>query len=148
MITQSNPPGVPPGLRPAAITSATGSNPAANAEISQTVPAGKYWQLLAVTVTLAQGITQTPQPVLLIDDGTNVLFQSFGASSAQNSSVTTVYTWAPGLTLTAGGAATVATAPLPSGLVLGPGYKVRTSTLGIGANTDYAAPQLFYVQYG
>ena len=143
----NNPSAVPTLLRPT-FTSTTGTNPAANAEISQTVPAGKFWLLMSVSVSLVQGITQTPQPVLIVDDGTNVLFESFGASSAQNSSITTQYTWAPNLPLTAGGAATVCTAPLPVSLVLGPGYRVRTSTLGIGANTDYGAPQLLYVQYG
>jgi hypothetical protein len=54
----------------------TGTDPAANAEISETVPAGKWWQLLAVSVVLVQGITQTPQPMLTLDDGTNVFYAS------------------------------------------------------------------------
>src|SRR6266542_656722 len=70
-----------------------GTDPAANTEFSVTVTAGKYWALYAVSVNLVQGATQTPQPTLIIDDGTNVLFQGFGASSAQNASVTTQYTW-------------------------------------------------------
>lgn len=118
----------------------TGSNPAANAEVSETVPADTEWELLAVAVSLVQGATQTPQPVLIIDDGTNVLFESFGASSAQSAGVTTQYSWAPNLPLTAGAAATVVTAPLPAGMRLPSGSRIRTSTLGIGANTDYAAP--------
>jgi hypothetical protein len=141
-----NPPGVPALLK-ATLTRADGSNPAANAEFSATVPAGQYWLLMSVTVSLVQGATQTPQPTLIVDDGTTTIFQGFGASSAQNSAVTTQYTWAPGNTLTAGAAATIATAPLPAGLVLGPGYRVRSSTLGIGANSDYGAPGLLYVKF-
>jgi hypothetical protein len=141
-----NPSGVPALLRQT-LTRADGTNPAANAEFSVTVPTGQYWLLMAVTVSLAQGATQTPQPTLIIDDGTTTIFQGFGASSAQSSAVTTQYNWAPGNTLTAGAAATVVTAPLPSGLVLGPGYRIRSSTLGIGANTDYGAPGLFYVKF-
>ena len=125
----------------------TGSNPAANNEFSITCPTqvtgstpAKYWVLYSVSVSLAQGATQTPQPTLIIDDGTTTVYQSFGASSAQNSAVTAQYTWAPGLPLSAAGAATIITAPLPWGLILGPGYRIRSSTLGIGANTDYAAP--------
>jgi hypothetical protein len=34
-------------------------------------------------------------------------------------------------------------APLPAGLVLLPGYTIGTSTIGIGANSDYAAPKLY-----
>jgi hypothetical protein len=128
--------------------SVLGTDPAAGAEFTVTVPAGKYWHLVAVTVSLAQGITQTPQPTLIIDDATNVLFQGFGASSAQNASVTTQYTWAPNAPLTAGGAATVATAPLPGGVILAPGWRVRSSTLGIGANSNYGVPSLYVVEYG
>lgn len=124
----------------------TGSDPAANTEFSQTVPTGKYWQLYAVTVSLAQGATQTPQPTLIIDDGTTTLYQSFGGSSAQNASVTAQYTWAPGLSLTAGGAATVITAPLPADLELPAGYRIRSSTTGIGANSNYGAPAFFVVE--
>ncbi len=123
------------------------ADPAANAEFSQVVPAGRWWKLGSVSVSLVQGITQTPQPILVIDDGASVLFESFGASSAQNASVTTQYTWAPNLPLTAGGAATVATAPLPAGLVLKPGYRVRSVTLGLGANSNYGPAQIYVAEY-
>jgi hypothetical protein len=128
-----------------------GTDQAANTEITETVPAGKDWLLLAVSVALVQGITQTPQPILVIDDGTNVLFEGFGASAAQAVSTTCRYTWAPGLTLTACVGATTnvhANAPLPEGLVLGPGYRIKTVTLGIGANTNYGAPTLYLVEVG
>lgn len=125
-----------------------GTNQAANTEITEAVPAGKQWLLLAVSVSLVQGATQTPQPILIVDDGANVIFESFGASTAQNAGVTTQYTWAPDLPQTAGGANTVCTAPLPSGLLLNAGSRIRTSTLGKGANTDYGAPTLHYVEIG
>jgi hypothetical protein len=126
----------------------TGTDPAANAEISESVPTGKWWELLAISVVLVQGITQTPQPMLTIDDGTNVFYASLGASSAQNVSTTTRYTWAPGLTLTAGAAAAAATAPLPSGLILPAGYRIKTVTAGKGGNTDYGAPQILVREIG
>lgn len=120
----------------------TGTDPAANTEISETVPAGETWRLRAVTVSLAQGATQTPQPSLIIDNGTTTVYQGLGASSAQNASVTCQYTWAPGLTLTAGAANTVANAPLPDDLLLPAGWRIRTSTAGIGANSNYGAPTI------
>lgn len=125
----------------------TGTDQAANTEVSEAVPAGKTWELLCVTVSLVQGNTQTPQPTLIIDDGTTTLYQSFGASSAQSADTTTQYTWAPGLTLTAGAGATVVTAPLPYGLVLPAGYRIRTSTGGKGANSNYGAPAIFVLEY-
>lgn len=108
----------------------------------------KSWLLMAVSVTLVQGLTQTPNPQLIIDDGTNVLFQSTPFASAQNASVTTLYTWAPGLALSGGGAATTATCPLPQGLVLPAGFRIRTSTAGKGANTDYGTPFYLVAELG
>lgn len=142
------PAGIPSGL--AEKLQVNGTNPAANAEISETVTTGKFWHLLSFSVVLVQGATQTPQPILVIDDGTDVIFESFGSSAAQAVSTTCRYTWAPGLPLTGQIGATTnvhSTAPLPEDLILGPGYRIRTSTIGIGANTDYAAGSLFVVEY-
>lgn len=128
-----------------------GSNPAANTEVSVAVPSGKSWILYAVTVPLVQGATQTPQPILIIDDGTTVFFESFGATDAQPVSTTARYTWIPRGTLAAlvgSGADMHAIAPLPEGLVLPAGFRVRTSTLGKGANTDYGAPALYVAELG
>jgi hypothetical protein len=120
-------------------------DPAAGAEIADTVPAGATWELLAVSVALVQGLTQTPQPILIIDDGTDVLYEEFGASATQAVSTTCRYNWAPGLPLSAIVGATTnchATAPMPENLVLGAGFRVRTSTLGIGANSNYGPAAL------
>lgn len=120
-----------------------GANPAANTEISDTVPAGTYWLLRAVSVQLVQGITQTPWPSLVIDDGTNILFQAFAGTAAVSASITTQVTWAPGLTPVGSAASTVTLGPLPEGFILPAGYRIRTITTGIGANTDYGVPSYF-----
>jgi hypothetical protein len=133
------------------IRQVNGTNPAVNTEISESVPDGKHWELAAVSIVLVQGITQTPQPLLVIDDGTDVIFEMFGSSAAQAASTTCRYNWAPDLPLTGQigtGANVHSVAPLPAGLILEPGYRIRTSTLGIGANSDYGAPSLFVVEYG
>jgi hypothetical protein len=130
----------------------TGTNPAAGAEISETVPTGKWWLLKSLSVLLVQGITQTPQPILTLDDGTNVFYEAFGASNAGAASTTARYTWAEGLQLTAHIGATTnvhANGSLPPGGILLPaGYRIKTVTVGIGANSDYGAPQLLVVEYG
>lgn len=133
------------------ITPTLGTDQAANTEITETVPAGKYWTLISISVALAQGITQTPQPILVIDDGTNVLYESFGSSAAQAVSTTCRYTWAPGLTLSGQVGTTTnvhSNAPLPEGLILGPGFRIKTNTIGLGANSNYGVPALYYVQTG
>lgn len=127
-----------------------GTNVAANTEFSDTVPTGKAWRLIAVSVALVQGITQTPQPLLILDDGTDVIFEGFGCTTAQAVSTTCRYTWAPGLTLTGLIGATTnvhANAPLPEGFILLPGYRIRSSTVGIGANSDYGAPSYYVIEY-
>jgi hypothetical protein len=124
------------------------TNAAAGVEITHTMPAG-VWEVASVSVSLVQGATQTPQPILVIDDGTDVVFEMFGSSAAQAVSTTCRYTWAPGLPLTAQIGATTnvhSTAPLPEGLILPAGWRIRTVTLGIGANTDYAAAALLVLE--
>jgi hypothetical protein len=108
----------------------------------------KYWGLFSVSVSLAQGATQTPWPCLVIDDGANIVFQAFSGTAAMNVSTTTQHTWAPGLAAFGAAATTANMGPLPSGFALGPGWRVRTLTTGIGANTDYAAPSLFICELG
>ncbi len=127
-----------------------GTNPAANTEFSETVPAGKQWQLVSVSIALVQGLTQTPQPILVIDDGVNVVFESMGSSAAQAVSTTCQYTWGADLPLTGqigSGTNVHSTAPLPDGLLLPAGYRVRSVTVGIGVNSDYGAPSLYVVEY-
>lgn len=108
----------------------------------------KSWLLLAYSVQCVQGATQTPFPSLIVDDGTNVVFQAFCGTAAINASITAQCTWAPGLPAVGSGASTANTGPLPQGLVLGPGYRVRTSTTGIGANTNYGAPSILVMELG
>ena len=125
------------------------ANPAGGAEFSHTVPAGEVWHLLAVTVANVQAAAGASQPILVIDDGTNVLFESFGSSAAQAISTTCQYTWAAGLPLTGQIGATTnvhSTGPLPAGLILLPTWRIRSVTIGLSANTDYGVPRLYAVE--
>lgn len=134
-----------------AIKRVAGTDPAAGVELLDTVPAGKYWMLLCVSVSLVQGLTQTPFPFLVIDDGTNVIFSGPGTSASQAVSTTTRYNWAPGLPLLGqiGATSNVRSAgPLPDGLVLPPGFRIGTQTIGIGANSDYGAPSYMVCELG
>lgn len=142
------PAGIPSGL--AEKFQVNGTNQAANTEITETVPAGKWWHLVAFSVSLVQGITQTPQPFLVIDDGTDVILEIPGSSAAQAASTTCRYTWAPGLTLTGQIGVTTgvrSVAPLPSDLILAAGFRIKTATIGLGANSDYAAGSLYVIEY-
>lgn len=128
------------------------TNPAAGSEVpTTTVPAGKWWLLRGFSVACVQGITQTPQPILIVDDGTNVVFEMFGSSAAQAVSTTCRYSWGAGLPLTGQVGATTnvhSSAPLPFNLVLKEGWRIATLTIGIGANTDYGIGTLYVVEFG
>lgn len=126
------------------------TNPAAGAEVPATdfvVPAGKIWIPLSFTVVLVQGITQTPSPGLVWDDGTNVLGIAPGSTAAVSASTTTRMTWVRrlGLAPTAGAGLTSNIASLGD-LELEAGYRLSTLTPGIGANTDYSAAVLRYYE--
>jgi hypothetical protein len=128
------------------------TNPSAGAEVpTQTVPTGKIWWLKGFSVACVQGLTQTPQPILIVDDGTNVVFEMFGSSAAQGASTTCRYSWGVGLPFTGQvgtGAGVHSTAPLPANLLLKEGWRLFTSTLGIGANTDYGTGTVYVVEFG
>jgi hypothetical protein len=138
------------GSRQGVLRIVTGTDVAANTEFSETVPAGKYWQLLTVAVTMVQGATQTPQPTLIIDDGTNTQILVAGATTAQSASTTARYHWGGGLQakdLTGSTPNIWATAPLPDAVLLSPGWRVRSTTTGIGANSNYGPPTLVVVEF-
>lgn len=145
---------MPPGIVSSLASGAklvTTTNPAANAEFTVSVPTGKSWLLLSVSVALVQGATDVPQPILVIDDGANTLMESFGSSAAQAVSTTCQYTWAPGLVLTGQIGATTnvhSQGGLPEGYVVPSGGRVRSVTVNKGSNTDYGAAALWVVEYG
>lgn len=83
------------------------------------------WLVKAISGQLVQGATQTPLPILqIVDGGGDILFESFGSSSAMTASTTVRFTWAPGLTLSAlvGTSPTIhSVAPLPHDCFIAPG---------------------------
>lgn len=125
-----------------------GADPAAGSECTITVPAGKWWEIMGFSVSLAQGATQTPWPSLTLDDGTTVFWQGFSGTAAMSVSTTTVHSWAPGLTAAGAAASTANQGAFPAGIVLPAGYRIKTVTSGIGANSNYGPPILFVCELG
>lgn len=125
----------------------TGTNPAANTEVLETVPADVLWRLHAFTVVMAQGATQTPTPNLVIDDGTTANRRGVFASQNQGASTTRTHIWQKGSEAPASAAFTITdtdilliNGTLPHELILREGDRIRTLTTGIGANSNYADP--------
>lgn len=127
------------------IRTVTGTNPAAGAEVSETVPAGKEWRLLSIAVALVTSATAaTRRPHLLIDDGTTVSYRR-ASNATQAASLTQNYVFA-GEGPEAAVRGTWVADPLPS-LPLGAGYRIRTSTESIQAGDDYGAPVLLVEEF-
>lgn len=127
-----------------------GADPAANTEFTITVPAGKLWVPLSLSVVLVQGATNTPMPHLVLDDGTTIFARVNGANAAQAADTTARYTWTRGAsnggailfpTPNSNAVATMPQVELPAG------YRVRSDTPSKGANTDYGAPALYIIEY-
>jgi len=114
-----------------ALRAISGSTPAAGAEISETVPTGARWELLAFTAKLTTNATVANRgPLLILDDGAT----AFAALPIQvNDTAGTIWinTWAQGVTQQVANVIGVITSPLPVGVKLAAGHRIRTSTTNI-----------------
>ncbi len=127
------------------IRSITGTDPAAQAEISETVPARRRWAIKSIFFHLVTDGTVANRHVsLIIDDGANVLWQ-ITCASAHPASCDTTYSFAQ----IAAAEALVDCAcfhPLPS-LALPAGARIRTSTSLLKAGDNFSAPQLLVEEW-
>lgn len=124
---------------PGVIRSIVGTNPAAGLEISEVVPANTRWRLQSFRFQLVASVAAANRrPTLIIDDGANELWRQ-NSNVNQVASETSVYEAAAGASYTTIDARTYSL-PLPSGLVLAEGFRIRTLTAAIDAGDDYAAP--------
>lgn len=132
-----------PGLLRGAVI-ASGTNPAAGVEISETVPAGQVWGLIAFTFTLVTSATVANRRVrLTLDDGTNVFWRTSSLTD-QAASTTIVHSASTDVTPVATGGSTGLLA-LPKPAVLKPGYRIKTITALLDSGDDFGAPVYQYV---
>ncbi len=121
----------------------TGTNPAAGSEISETMTQTEK-NLYAVRFRLVTSATVATRTVnVIIDDGTNILWQKV-AGATQTASLTRDYLFvAPpytdGAAFDANGLLVMTLPNIP----LLPGFRFRTTTTNIQAGDDFAAPLLF-----
>jgi len=129
-----------------ALRSIAGTDPAANVEISETVPTGTRWRLRSVRATLVSDANVANREVALqIDDGTTVYFEAASGAN-QAASLTRQYTFAP--TAVRGAAATgtgilVAIADL----LLAAGHRFGTATTNRQATDNWGAPQYLVEEF-
>lgn len=151
-VTDTTPAGWPgvvssgPTEGPGVIRSVTGSNPAAAAEIVETVPANARWRLLSFRAELVADANAANRTVTLsIDDGTTTLL-SVTASAAQTAGLTRQYqAWANGGAPRLDG--TVFYLPIAPCLELMGGFRLQTTTANIQVGDNWAAPQLLVEEW-
>ncbi len=116
-----------------------GTNPAAGLDITETVPTNARWLLKAFRFTLTtSAAAANRRPTLIVDDGANEIWR-VGSNVDQTATQISIYEAGAGAAF-ATLDARVFSLPLPVGLLLMGGYRVRTSTAAIDAGDDYAAP--------
>jgi hypothetical protein len=120
----------------------TGTDPAANTEVSETVPANGRWRVLAMRVSLVTDATVANREVSLqFDDGTTAFFAA-AANANQAASLTRQYSVGTAGERGAAATATDILIPAPSDVVLLAGHRVRTSTTNRQAGDNFGAPTL------
>lgn len=121
--------------------SITGTDPAANAEVSETVPTNARWSVKAITVTLVADANAANRTVtLIIDDGTNEIAR-FVARTAQTATQTIKYHFGKYNILPTDTTTDIYVyADLPKELMQG--WRMRTSTANLQATDNYGAPQM------
>ncbi len=119
----------------------TGTNPAAGAEISETVPAGARWELLSMRWNVTTSAVAGSRIVtLFIDDGTTPYFYGEPANS-NGASNSYDYTASPiGVTHDTNGS--YIPIPIPPGILMLEGHRIRTATANLDAGDNFGAPLL------
>lgn len=126
---------------PGNIRVVVGTNPAAGAEIAETVPTGARWRLLSFIAQLTcSAVVANRRPILVLDDGANATLQS-DPPEAQVASQS--HQWVAG----AGTERLVATSnvrtwAMPALILLPAGHRIRTATTGLDPGDDWGTPRM------
>ena len=137
----------PMGSGPGYLRSVAGTDPAAGAEISETVPTNARWRLRGLIVQFVTDATVANRYVTLtFDDGATPL-QRIGANTAQAASTTQNYTGVCGGGVLGDTGNYSVLLPLPVNLMLFKGWRISTATLNLQAGDNFGAPQLLVEEW-
>jgi hypothetical protein len=128
-----------PLVGPGVLRTIVGTDPAAGAEISETVPAGARWLFRALRASLVTDATVANRaPVLVFDDGTNI-YMTAAVNTNHAASNTIAYAFGD-VSLTASFTNAAAQVSAPSNILLAGGHRIRTVTGSIQAGDNWGAP--------
>jgi len=126
--------------------SIVGTDPAAGNEISETVPTNARWRLISVYFYFSTSAVVGNRTVrLIIDDGANPVWQ-VNAPIPHPENRIRLYVAGAGFARDAQEASNPML-PLPQGLVLAEGYRIRTDTVGLDTGDTYSAPHLLVEEW-
>jgi len=129
------------------LRSITGNTPAGGADISETVPQNRRWNLLSFFATLTtSAVVANRQPILQVNDGAHNLLSIDAAANVVASTAIQI-TWAPGF-LTANGIRGDQIAPIPTPTSMKGTYKINTFTANLQAGDSWSAPQYLVQEWG
>ena len=131
---------------PGFLRSLTGTNPAANTEISETVPTNARWKLRGLVATLVCGAAvANRKPTLVIDDGASQLLRYSGLTNVTASQTVQFSAFQLGVgTQNAGVWDYFITGEAAE---ISAGWRLRTITTAIQAADDWSAPQIFVEEW-
>lgn len=119
-----------------------GTDPAANVEITQTVPSGEVWKVRSIAFTLvSDGNAANRFVTLTITDGTNTILQ-ISPAAVQTATQTVRYNFAPNLSARQNATTLIQEQPLPADLILPAGSVISTVTTARQATDNFGAPYL------
>jgi hypothetical protein len=131
---------------PGVIRSITGTDPAAGAEVSETVPTNARWRLMAVFVQfVADANVANRNPFLIIDDGATTLLEIGSSTSITAGQTINLNYGAVGGNAAPGSNGHVIS--IPPDLYLMGGFRIRTATTSIQAGDNFGAPQLWVEEW-
>jgi len=132
--------------QPGILRSVAGTDPAANTEISETVPTGARWKLWGLSFQLVTDANAANREVTVtIDDGTTILFTS-PSGFTHTASLTRRYSASLIGAQTAPAQATDRQILLPP-LQLPAGSRIKTVTTAIQVGDNYGAPQMLVEEW-
>lgn len=139
-------PVIDPLSGPGNVRLVVGTNPAAGAEISATMPLAVRRKLMAIRFRLVTSVAVANRRVtLLLNDDSGNTFYRVHSQVTQTAAQTVDYHFAPGVPFF--NADGIAGGPLPNELFVKTGYAIATSTFALDAGDDFTAPNMLFQEW-
>lgn len=132
---------------PGLIRSITGTNPAAGVEISETVPTGAKWKLLALTAAFVADATVGNRVTSLAADNGTTIYVRVSSQALRAASASDVHSWGPGITIPEAYNADPIQSPFAVLAQLPAGHRIRTVTNNVQAGDNWGAPQFLVEEW-